>query len=156
MKHIFLSALGALILATTPPTLAQETQPNAPLVQDAMGVTLDDFKWVNRIVVVFADSPLDPSFRQQMDLLAQRPERLSERDVIVLTDTVPDTLSEVRKSLRPRGFAIVVVDKDGTVMLRKPDPWDVRELSHAIDKTPLRQQEIQDIKNAARAARTLQ
>jgi hypothetical protein len=78
---------------------------------------------------------------------------LTERDVVVLTDTDPDSLSDVRKTLRPRGFALVVVDKDGAVMLRKPDPWDLRELTRAIDKTPLRQQEIQDIKDAARAAR---
>ena len=151
MKHIFLSALGACLIAMTPATFAQEPTESAPLSQAAADVSLADFKWVNRVVVVFADSPLDPSFRSQMDLLAERPDVLTERDIVVITDTDPDTLSTVRKTLRPRGFALVVVDKDGTVMLRKPDPWDLRELSHAIDKTPLRQQEIQDIKDAARA-----
>jgi hypothetical protein len=151
MKHIFLSALGACLIAMTPATFAQEPTEGAPLSQAAADVSLADFKWVNRVVVVFADSPLDPSFRSQMDLLAERPDVLTERDIVVITDTDPDILSTVRKTLRPRGFALVVVDKDGTVMLRKPDPWDLRELSHAIDKTPLRQQEIQDIKDAARA-----
>jgi hypothetical protein len=153
MKHIFLSALGAVLIAMTPAAFAQERSDDAPLSQDAADVSLADFKWTNRVVVVFADSPLDPSFRSQMDLLADRPEVLTERDVVVLTDTDPDSLSDVRKTLRPRGFALVVVDKDGAVMLRKPDPWDLRELTRAIDKTPLRQQEIQDIKDAARAAR---
>jgi hypothetical protein len=153
MKHIFLSALGAIFINVAPAAFAQEAPVLVPLSQDAEGVTLADFKWINRVVVVFADSPLDPSFRQQMDLLSERPERLIERDIVVLTDTNSDTLSDVRKTLRPRGFAIVVVDKDGTVLLRKPDPWDLRELTRAIDKTPLRQQEIQDIKDAARAAR---
>lgn len=151
MKHIFLSALGACLIAMTPATFAQEATEGAPLSQAAADVSLADFKWVNRVVVVFADSPLDPSFRSQMDLLAERPDVLTDRDIVVITDTDPDTLSTVRKTLRPRGFALVVVDKDGAVMLRKPDPWDLRELSHAIDKTPLRQQEIQDIKDAARA-----
>ena len=34
------------------------------------------------------------------------------------------------------------MDKDGQVKLRKPFPWDVREISRAIDKFPLRRQEI--------------
>lgn len=153
MKHIFLSALGACLIAMTPAAFAQEARDDLPLSLEAADVSLADFKWVNRLVVVFADSPLDPSFRSQMDLLAERPDVLTDRDIVVLTDTTPTPLSGVRKTLRPRGFALVVVDKDGAVMLRKPDPWDLRELARAIDKTPLRQQEIQDIKDAARAAR---
>ena len=39
---------------------------------------------------------------------------------------------------------LVLVGKDGQIKLRKPFPWDVRELSNSIDKTPLRQQEIRD------------
>jgi hypothetical protein len=152
MKHIFLSALSAISITLASASFAQDTT-TAPLVQNASGVELSDFKWTNRVLIVFADSPLDPSFRQQMDLLDDRPELLRERDVIVLTDTDPDSLGAVRKTLRPRGFALVVVDKDSAVMLRKPDPWDLREITRAIDKTPLRQQEIQDIKDAARAAR---
>jgi hypothetical protein len=36
----------------------------------------------------------------------------------------------------------VIMGKDGEVELRKPRPWDVREISRTIDKMPLRQQEI--------------
>ncbi len=39
---------------------------------------------------------------------------------------------------------MVIVDKDSRVLLRKPSPWDVREITRAIDKTPLRQQELRD------------
>ncbi len=39
---------------------------------------------------------------------------------------------------------LVLVGKDGSVYLRKPFPWDVRELSRSIDKMPLRQQEMRD------------
>jgi hypothetical protein len=143
MKHIFFSALSAFAIAWAPAGFAQD--PINLQALDASEVVLSDFKWTHRVLVVFADSPLDPSFRQQMDLLADRSEVLLERDVVVLTDTNPDTLSAVRKTLRPRGFALVVVDKDNAVMFRKPDPWDLREITRAIDKTPLRQQEIKDI-----------
>jgi hypothetical protein len=38
----------------------------------------------------------------------------------------------------------VLIGKDGRVAQRKPSPWDVREIERAIDKMPLRQQEIRD------------
>lgn len=50
----------------------------------------------------------------------------------------------MRQRLRPRGFMLVLIGKDGGVKLRKPVPWDVREISRSIDKFPLRQQEIRD------------
>jgi hypothetical protein len=39
---------------------------------------------------------------------------------------------------------LVIIGKDGEVELRKPAPWDVREITRSIDKMPLRQQEVQD------------
>ena len=42
----------------------------------------------------------------------------------------------------------VLIGKDGTVYLRKPFPWSVREISRSIDKMPLRQQEIRDRRDA--------
>jgi len=77
-----------------------------------------------------------------MELLAERPEELIERDVVVITDTDPDANSPIRQELRPRGFALVLIGKDGFKYLRKPRPWDVREISRSIDKMPLRQDEM--------------
>ncbi len=99
---------------------------------------------MNRPVIVFADSPADPRFSEQITLLESQIEELQKRDVVILTDTDPEALSPLRKKLRPRGFMLVLVGKDGTVYLRKPFPWSVRELSRSIDKMPLRQQEIRD------------
>lgn len=104
--------------------------------------SLSDYLWTHRPIIVFADSPNDPNFIEQMDLLDQGAEELAERDVVVLTDTDPSARSELRTELRPRGFVIVLVGKDGGVKLRKAAPWDVRELSRVIDKMPMRQQEM--------------
>lgn len=120
---------------------AEEEDPLAP--RNAIGLSLDDFLWVARPIVVFADTPADPRFIEQMQLLTQRPEALLERDVVILYDTDPDARSEVRQALRPRGFSIVVVTKDGSVGLRRPAPRDVRELIRAIDNFALRQEEMQ-------------
>jgi hypothetical protein len=116
--------------------------PERPL--DGSGVTLDDFLWTARPLVIFADNTADPSFQRQMELLRSRPEPLSERDVLVIVDTNPREASDLRRSLRPRGFSMVLLGKDGRVIQRKPSPWDVREITRAIDRTPQGQQEIQE------------
>ncbi len=136
------------LLAAAALALAPATAPVTASADDGVFIEepaeLADFLWVKRPVVVFADTPDDPRFALQMDMLRDRPGALAERDVVVLTDTDPAAGGPLRKSLRPRGFSVVLVAKDGRVELRKPAPWDVRELTRVIDKLPLRQQEIRD------------
>ncbi|NJM81660.1 MAG: DUF4174 domain-containing protein [Tabrizicola sp.] len=101
-------------------------------------------------MVVFADSPKDPNYIRQMELLARAYPSLAERDVILITDTDPAARSEWRRKLRPRGFSLVIMDKDLRPVIRKPLPWDVREITHAIDKMPLRRQELLERNPAGR------
>ena len=105
---------------------------------------LSQFRWKKRPVIVFADSADDPAFIEQLELLHAREAALLERDVIVLTDTDPAARSPLRLKMRPRGFMLVLVGKDGSVKLRKPFPWDVREITRSIDKMPERQREIRE------------
>ena len=114
------------------------------VIFDAQEVNLDDFKWIARPVIVFADSDAVPAFRTQIELLNERLDELEKRDVVLITDTSPNERTDLRKKLRPRGFMLTLIGKDGGVKLRKPFPWDVRELSRQIDKMPMRQQEIRD------------
>lgn len=109
----------------------------------AEGLTLDQFVWKNRLVLVFADSASDQAFVEQMRLLALLPADLVARDVVVITDTDPAAASAIRLRLRPRGFMFALVDKDGSIMTRKPRPMDVREISRSIDKTPIRRKELE-------------
>lgn len=131
---------GGADSVTTGAELTLEEQ----LFHSADDVTLEDFHWIKRPLVVFADSPNDPRFVQQIELLKEYPQDLLARDVIVLTDSDPKAKSALRTKLRPRGFMMVLVGKDGNVYLRKPTPWDIREISRSIDKMPLRQQEELD------------
>lgn len=103
---------------------------------------LNEFKWIKRPLLVFSDSPLNPDFLRQMALLEEGAAQLAERDVVVIIDTDPDARSALREEMRPRGFALVLIGKDGGVKLRKPLPWNVRELSRGIDKMPMRQEEM--------------
>ncbi|THF93801.1 MAG: DUF4174 domain-containing protein, partial [Sulfitobacter sp. SK025] len=108
-----------------------------------------NFSGKKRPVLVFANSEDDPAFRVQMELLQEQPQDLLERDVIVLTDTDPAARSALRLKMRPRGFMLVLVGKDGGIKLRKPRPWDVREITRSIDKTTIRQREIREDKEKA-------
>ena len=150
MRHLFpgLVLLAALAL----PATAQETAavlPEGRTMTDASPLPaeeadLDAYLWTARPVVVFADSDADPRFVEQMELLDRGASALEERDVVVITDTDPAARSAIRQKLRPRGFMLVLIGKDGGIKLRKPSPWDVRELSRVIDKMPMRLQELRD------------
>ena len=135
-----------LWVALAAPALAAQTtdETPGPVIVDASETSLDDWLWTRRPVVVFADSENDPRFVEQLELIEDRFSALEERDVVVITDTDPSARSDVRTKLRARGFMLVILAKDGTVVTRKPAPWDVREISRSIDKLPLRQQEIRD------------
>jgi Domain of unknown function (DUF4174) len=111
---------------------------------------LDQFLWLRRPVVVFADTPNDPNFRRQMQSIEADLGSLEDRDVVVITDTDPAARSEVRQRLRPRGFSLVLMDKDGEVKRRAPAAWSIRELVHAIDRFPLRREEILERNPAGR------
>lgn len=117
---------------------------DASIVRPAGDSTLEDFHWHKRPVVVFADSPEDPLYSEQMETLEEGLDMLADRDVVILTDTDPAARSPIRMKLRPRGFMLVLIGKDGTILLRKPLPWTVRELTRSIDKLPVRQREVED------------
>ncbi|PCJ74828.1 MAG: hypothetical protein COA53_08560 [Rhodobacteraceae bacterium] len=106
------------------------------------GDPLAQYKWVSRPLVIFAESPFDPRFVLQMEMLAEDPDVLLERDVVILTDTEVDAYGPLRERLRPYEFTLVLLDKEGNVVLRKSSPWTPRELSRTIDKLPMRKDEI--------------
>jgi hypothetical protein len=116
----------------------------------AADTAFDAQLFVKRPVVVFADSPNDPNFIRQMELLSRAYPDLEERDVILVTDTDPAANSDWRHKLRPRGFSLVIMDKDLKPVIRKPNPWTVREIVAAIDKLPLRRQEMLERNPAGR------
>ncbi|SHG85159.1 protein of unknown function [Cognatiyoonia sediminum] len=146
MKVLF-AMIGAALLAG--PAAAQESlvdrwNEDRTQVFDASEVDLDELRWIARPIIVFGESEFEPQFRRQLDLLISEADELATRDVILITDTDPDVRSDLRTRFRPRAFMLAIVGKDGQIKLRKPAPWDVREISRSIDKMPLRQQEIRD------------
>jgi len=143
MKHV-LSLVFTSFIATMSMAQAAVEGADDPIILSDEVVDLDDFLWSKRPVLIFADSPNDPRFIEQMGYITERLSVLEERDVVVITDTDPGQQRDLRRTLRPRGFTLVLVGKDGVIYLRKPVPWQVREITRTIDKLPVRQQELRD------------
>ena len=149
MTRIIALALAATLAAPFSASFAQAADdPNEALVPgsivEAGDMDLDGFLWLARPILVFPDTPADPRFQQQLTMLESEIEMLADRDVVIITDVDPDAAGPIRTRMRPRGFQMVLVGKDGAVKLRKPFPYSVREITRTIDKTPLRQQEVRD------------
>ena len=115
---------------------AAETPADDPAPQ-----TLEELLWIARPVVVFADTENDPRFLQQLEMLEQRSGDLADRNVVILVDTDPAAKGPLRQSLRPRGFGLVIVDTDGSVVQRRPAPTTAREIINLIDRLPSRRLE---------------
>ena len=81
--------LHGLVLAAFLPLAALAQDGFAPVPADS--VALEDLLYLKRPVVVFADTPNDPAYIRQMDLIAKGASDLAERDVLVVTDT-PDAV----------------------------------------------------------------
>ena len=145
MKRL-ISLVFAGLIASTAIAQGADTPMEDPLFLPTDMADLSAFQWKKRPVLVFANSENDPAYVAQMEYLRDREEELRLRDVIVLTDTDPTARSALRLRMRPRGFMLVLVDKEGQIELRKPFPWDVREITRSIDKMPLRQREIREAK----------
>lgn len=114
------------------------------MIFSADEINLNELKWIKRPLVVFADTPNDPRFIEQMKYIHGRLAALEVLDVIVITDTDPAAQTDIRRKLRPRGFGLVGISKDGSIFLRKPAPWEVREIVRSIDKLPERQREMRE------------
>jgi len=170
MKPILLAlALAVLPLAAlgdeVPETVVAETAaatdsaalvpedvvtPEGLRILDAADVDLDSFLWEWRVLAVMADTPNDPAFIRQMRDIEERAADLFERDVVVVVDTDRASGSALRLRLRPRGFMLAIIDKDGEIKQRRPAPRDVRELNAVIDRFPLRRQEMMERRPAGR------
>jgi len=119
-----------------------EVEPDGLQFLDAAEVSLEEFLWINRLIVLLADSPNNPQLVQQLRYLEERAEEMLDRDVVVIVDADPTERSEVRQRLRPRGFMLVIIDKDGEIKQRRPAPRSGREIMAVIDRFPLRRQEM--------------
>ncbi len=95
-----------------------------------------------RPLVVLSDARGDPRVARQMSALDRVRPALDERDIAVVLEARPG--SPLRKSLGvgERGFAVVLVGKDGSVKHVWHDPVEPRRIFTLIDAMPMRRREM--------------
>lgn len=149
---LLLAALAPLALSSALSSAPSPARAGAPALAPVPASTVveADYLFLRRPVIIFADSPNDPNFIRQMELLARSYDELAARDVILIIDTDPAAPSALRLRLRPRGFSLVLMDKDWKPSIRKPLPWDGREIVNSIDKMPLARAEALEDNPAGR------
>lgn len=113
--------------------------------------SLDQYRWKNRILLVFAPDPQDQHLRDQRSLLNDSRVGLVDRDLKVivvnpkshtsLATAYSKHLYQVYK-IEKDTFVVVLIGKDGTEKLRTSQPISPAELFRIIDAMPMRQSEL--------------
>jgi Domain of unknown function (DUF4174) len=116
---------------------------------------LENYKGQHRLLLVFAPSPDDLAYQQQLELLENETD-LAERDLLLfhvfenqLGFADEASLSEAeslkareRFNIAEQAFTAVLVGKDGTEKQRWNEPVKSADLFALIDQMPMRQEEL--------------
>ena len=138
-------------------TLTHSATPGSASPCEGRDVSLDQFRWNNRILVIFAGDSTQDTYRDQMDLLKSHNDGVLDRDLVIFSifdnhcsllgdETISDASArEIRKKLSPvTSYSIYLIGKDGGVKLKKDQILEVGELFSVIDSMPMRQREMRD------------
>ena len=120
-------------------------------------VDFANYRWQNRLLLVFAPAPDDERVQAQQQLFEGQETELKERDLIVSylfpeEGRIEDeTLSaEDVTSLRERygvaedDFIVLLIGKDGTAKERLEEPMQPADLFTKVDAMPMRQREMEE------------
>jgi len=125
---------------------------------NGISVTLDQFKWENRVLLIFAEDSDSDMYQAQIKSLHSHQEGLTERDLIIFSvfdqecsnldgNEIDDISAErIRNDFsdQKEAYSIFLIGKDGGVKLHKNKLLDIDELFNAIDRMPMRKREMRD------------
>jgi hypothetical protein len=103
---------------------------------------LTSFKWKNRVLVILAPSADDPRLKEQRAIAAAGISGFSERDLVVVAETGSDGPLHRKFGLRVSDFQVLLIGKDGHLALQWTKPVSSEVLYSAIDKMPMRRDEM--------------
>jgi hypothetical protein len=109
-------------------------------------VSLDVYRGLNRVLLVFAPSGEDPQYHHQITSAADYKDEFAERDLIVRALPADDPEAPAfrdRYGVPTEGFTAILIGKDGTEKMRRNEPILSEDLLSTIDAMPMRRQEMQ-------------
>jgi hypothetical protein len=118
---------------------------------------LDDYRWKNRIVLVFTESEGSQAYREFIGAWKSAKEGAEERDLLLFQivgegtgkgpfgPLQPAEEDDLRKTFASAGrpFEIVLIGKDGGVKSRS-EKAELAELFELIDSMPMRRAEMRE------------
>jgi hypothetical protein len=119
---------------------------------------LKQYHWRNRLLLLFAESGEDASYRETKAELVRLAADVADRDLVVfevlergtslvngrpITEPAADGLRKEFKAPAGR-FLLVLVGKDGTVKRRSETPVPLNQVFEQIDSMPMRQREMRE------------
>jgi hypothetical protein len=128
-------------------------------------VFLDQYRWKHRLIIVFAPSPEDPSYREQQTSFEQTEKMdLAERDLLIFScfdsrgaverygpesalQAFGASAADILRStfgVVPEEFQVLLVGKDGGEKRRSSVPVAAEDFLAQIDSMPMRQQEMRE------------
>jgi len=117
---------------------------------------LSDYRWENRLLLVFAPSQESADHKKQMEELNNRRDGLLDRDLKIIhlfredasfgdgREIDKETVNGLYQKfdVKPGSYRIILIGKDGTEKLRKSTLLETDELFGLIDSMPMRQREM--------------
>ena len=157
---LLVSGCSTQLIASQPATTTEnsislaEINNEVPALSNNVMTSLDDYKWKNRLLLVFAPKE-DATYQQQMQLFKEQP-GFDERDLFVVQllaegtsrinnqpiDAQLATQIRERFNVAPQEFQVILVGKDGTSKRRDRSPVPPAVIFNSIDAMPMRQQEM--------------
>ena len=117
---------------------------------------LSQFRWKNRLLLIFSPQSSDSSFKHLQSEISTQNVEILDRDMVVfnIVEVGPSFMNTIRidsdmaEDLRnqfnapPGLFTVILVGKDGGIKLRQNGPVDLKEIFALIDAMPMRQEEM--------------
>ena len=122
----------------------------------AQSFDLENYRWKNRVLLVFAPDERDGLYQRQTALANEARAGYRERDLVVVsvfTESGRDEENSILQKGQTRQlrtdfrvsdsqFCVILVGKDGGEKLRQADVLAIEKLFGVIDAMPMRQSEV--------------
>jgi len=125
---------------------------------DPVDFNLNDYRWENRLILLFAENKTDEQYLNQIELLHNEMEGLEDRDLLLVSvflesesqlngqRITDESASELRSAYwdEEHSFTFILIGKDGGVKIRAEEVVEVDQLFGRIDSMPMRQREMRE------------
>ena len=124
--------------------------------KDALSMDLDQFKWKNRLLFLFASDGGNPVFQKFQNEIKLQTTEVEDRDLVVfeVLEKGPSRMNrtqldrQVADSIRNRfnaprhKFTLILIGKDGGTKMKRHAQTRLKEVFELIDSMPMRKNEM--------------